>query len=378
MVDYNAFNAGMAASQAFANQRQQAAVSQMRDAFASGDRAGAQQIAQDQGGDVMAAFREEVAAADDNKRQFMARQFDTIGRVVNAMRDTRVEHRSAALQAAAPQLFQVGVQPEQLAEYDAMLSDPATSDAVLQVLSARVLDANSVFEAYQPRMQAENEVLSRYQGGELTQGPINPNATANRAIDQQNADSTRMNANSTAAGVQIDRDRLALDREKFEHDRENPESGQRPSAEQMRAGEFVSRMERANEAINQLEQSGVINPTARGRLRNMPVVGDTFRGDEFRAYDQAIDEFSLAILRRESGAAISAQERAEIARTYFPQPGDGPQTVEQKRQARIAVIEDMRRASNGAYATHFARPGNLPQQAQAEPSIEDLLNQYGG
>ena len=55
-------------------------------------------------------------------------------------------------------------------------------------------------------------------------------------------------------------------------------------------------------------------------------------------------------MRRESGAAISATEWEEEYKTFFPQPGDGPETIDEKRQARQVAQESM-----GAQAGHAPR-----------------------
>ena len=124
------------------------------------------------------------------------------------------------------------------------------------------------------------------------------------------------------------------------------------NAQQSAAAEFARRAIQANDIIGDISNSGEFDPTARARFRNLPVVGDTLRGDTARQWDQATEQFALSVLRRESGAAISPQERVEIQQTYFPQPGDGPETIRQKAIARQTVIEGMVQASQGAYE-HF-------------------------
>jgi hypothetical protein len=58
-----------------------------------------------------------------------------------------------------------------------------------------------------------------------------------------------------------------------------------------------------------------------------------------RLYVTAQLAFIAGILRKESGAAISAPEYLQYARIYFPQPGDDPDTVAYKRQLRQAEID---------------------------------------
>lgn len=54
---------------------------------------------------------------------------------------------------------------------------------------------------------------------------------------------------------------------------------------------------------------------------------------------QAQRSFINATLRQESGATISPSEFANAKRQYFPQPGDSPDVLEQKKANRERVIE---------------------------------------
>lgn len=63
---------------------------------------------------------------------------------------------------------------------------------------------------------------------------------------------------------------------------------------------------------------------------------------EFQMAKNAGDEFLQAILRKDTGAAITADEQALYGVTYLPQPGDTDQVMEYKRAARqraVAAIE---------------------------------------
>lgn len=63
---------------------------------------------------------------------------------------------------------------------------------------------------------------------------------------------------------------------------------------------------------------------------------------EFQMAQQAGLEFLQAILRKDTGAAITPAETEEYGKVYLPRPGDTPEVLEQKRQSRqraIAAIE---------------------------------------
>jgi hypothetical protein len=69
---------------------------------------------------------------------------------------------------------------------------------------------------------------------------------------------------------------------------------------------------------------------------------NALRSSMGQQYNQAIDEFALSVLRKESGAAISPSEHAQFAQTYFAQPGDSPQTIAEKQQARQRVLDGLK------------------------------------
>lgn len=89
------------------------------------------------------------------------------------------------------------------------------------------------------------------------------------------------------------------------------------------AGALTGRLERAAE----YDPTGI----ARG-----------FQSDEFQVAKNAGDEFLQAILRKDTGAAITEQEQALYGETYLPRPGDNEAVLRQKAEARqraIAAIE---------------------------------------
>jgi hypothetical protein len=49
-------------------------------------------------------------------------------------------------------------------------------------------------------------------------------------------------------------------------------------------------------------------------------------------------DFIASVLRKESGAAITASEYASENKRYFPQPGDKERVIAQKAQARRQVL----------------------------------------
>lgn len=71
---------------------------------------------------------------------------------------------------------------------------------------------------------------------------------------------------------------------------------------------------------------------------NVPY-GQYAQSEDYQKADQAAREFLAAILRKDTGAAVTDSEMANYGRTYIPQPGDKPGNLEQKRIARARAVK---------------------------------------
>ncbi len=82
---------------------------------------------------------------------------------------------------------------------------------------------------------------------------------------------------------------------------------------------------------------------------------------------QAQRDFINAVLRQESGASIAPSEFDNGVRQYFPQPGDKPSVLEQKRRNRETAIQGFKNiAGNAAYEA----PPMTPAKNQQPPKIQ--------
>jgi hypothetical protein len=77
---------------------------------------------------------------------------------------------------------------------------------------------------------------------------------------------------------------------------------------------------------------------------------------------QAQRNFINSILRRESGAVISDPEFSNARQQYFPQPGDSPEVIKQKRENRASAIRGLMREAGGSYKPPkgWEDPNSLP------------------
>lgn len=67
-------------------------------------------------------------------------------------------------------------------------------------------------------------------------------------------------------------------------------------------------------------------------------LGRGMQSDDYQVAEQAGLEFLQAILRKDTGAAITQDETESYGRTYLPQIGDSAAVLEAKRQARIRAV----------------------------------------
>lgn len=111
---------------------------------------------------------------------------------------------------------------------------------------------------------------------------------------------------------------------------------------QSNAAGFYSRMGNAQSVINDLEKEGT---DMYAFLLNQVPLANAFQSPEFQRYQRAKTDFITAVLRKESGAAIGQNEYTTEDQKYFPQVGDSPQVIADKRKAREIAIESMKTAA---------------------------------
>lgn len=90
---------------------------------------------------------------------------------------------------------------------------------------------------------------------------------------------------------------------------------------------------------------------------------------EWQQYQRGAREGIAAILRKDTGAAVTDEEWEWYFPMFYPQPGDGPEVTGQKKAAREAAAQGLRGSSGRAFDRMFpgydnrAPPGTKPQGA---------------
>ncbi|MDQ7262707.1 hypothetical protein NM680_12985 [Paracoccus sp. PS-1] len=102
---------------------------------------------------------------------------------------------------------------------------------------------------------------------------------------------------------------------------------------------------RAEGALASLEAADPTALTDRASIvaDQMPLgIGREIQSDQYQVARNASDEFLMAILRKDTGAAITSEERRDYGMVYLPQPGDGSAVLQQKAQARRRALEGLK------------------------------------
>jgi len=108
---------------------------------------------------------------------------------------------------------------------------------------------------------------------------------------------------------------------------------------QAKAQLFGTRMQEADKILADLQKGGQAFSTPGA---NVPFIGalvNTLNTEQGQMLDQAKRDFTNAVLRRESGAAIAPSEFDSADKQYFPQYGDSKKVIEQKARARQIAIQ---------------------------------------
>tara|TARA_X000001388_G_C2232297_1_gene123694 strand:- start:2711 stop:3310 length:600 start_codon:yes stop_codon:yes gene_type:complete len=117
---------------------------------------------------------------------------------------------------------------------------------------------------------------------------------------------------------------------------------------------FAVRMESALETLNRLEDAG-FNPVNLQdvMIDNLPFIPEFFEryflSPKYKQYQRAVIDFATAQLRQETGAVINESEIDWMYLTYFPQLGDDPVTLKNKREARDNAFIAMKGQAGKAY-----------------------------
>ena len=127
-----------------------------------------------------------------------------------------------------------------------------------------------------------------------------------------------------------------------------PPAPEKPLTEfQGKSTMFGTRAAQSHNILNSLEEN--VEPWKVAVSRTGGMLTNWALPEEAQKVEQAQRDFINAVLRQESGASIGSSEFDSAKRQYFPQPGDKPEVIAQKRANRDLVIKGFaRQAGPGA------------------------------
>lgn len=326
----------------------------------------------------MAAARQQKLQADKSAFELAKGRFDTYRRTLGVLADTPNLTKPMALQAAQDlvsqgiidqQMFDAGAaslsdDPAQLRlQLRQGLASQASPEQILTafgpkptVVDGRVVDLN-------PRSQTYGQTTVQRQPN-MAQDLLIPGANGQMVPNRQLIDTRTRLAQAGATTVSYG---APVEVELPDGTKAYVQPGNRPDAPaklltmpgtniplkpgkqgelnegQGKAVGFAARMMSADATINELAEKGrVVQTPGSAGTGVIGSVVNAFSPEDNQRLDQAKRNFINAVLRRESGAAIGADEFANADRQYFPQPGEGPEVVKQKAEARRMAIKAMR------------------------------------
>ena len=313
-----------------------------------------------QGGHVKAATALQAQMSNEEKERIanekgkwenVKTKVDILGRASGAVRSAPEADRARVYASERAGLIAWGFNPEELPEqYDPALvesgylrSIEAKEQATNEIkrLDAEEEKRNHDLVDARSKSNAELQAKTSTANAELQAKTSTDNSKRSAAVSREN--SIRA-ANTSAANAALKANAI--------------KDGKPPTtAERKELGFYL----RATEADSVLEagQEGMTKKSLAGQVR-YKYAPNVLQSEENQNYKQAQRSFTEARLRKESGAAIPPHEYEADAITYFPQPGDKPEHLEQKRRARRQIIRGMRLGAGRAMKEIGEEPGDMP------------------
>ena len=202
-------------------------------------------------------------------------------------------------------------------------NDPAAQYAAQQALA----ESNQA----QPDLQKAFSLVGNYQ--------TNPLDVQKQLLDLQ---ATRANIVQSYASAGASNASAAKTRAEMQM-LQNPSSntvsqvtGKPLTADERTAQGYAARSTNADQVISQLGSK--FTGIQYGFSSLMP---NQIKSPDQQKYEQAQRDFVNAVLRKESGAAISDSEFSSASKQYFPQAGDSPAVIAQKTANRAQTIKNL-------------------------------------
>jgi len=141
---------------------------------------------------------------------------------------------------------------------------------------------------------------------------------------------------------------------------------------------YATRAKQSDEQLKKMLQTGYDPTSIKTSLGGL--LPEAAKSGDIKQFENVKRNFVAAVLRKESGAAISPSEFAEADKLYFPQAGDTPEVLQQKAQARASAIGGLELSAGPALgAMQVQKPSGFlvqPQQKQSGPKVGQIEGGY--
>lgn len=155
-------------------------------------------------------------------------------------------------------------------------------------------------------------------------------------------------------------------------DRETKDITKPPTQAQLKVGGYADRLIQSNQTINAIGSQF----TGRGSIFSN-LLPSAFQSEDKQKFEQSKRNFINAVLRQESGAAISPTEFESAEKQYFPRPGDTQGVIQQKAANRQLVINNFVREAGSVVSPETIIAGVSVTSKPKAPLANRVANFFG-
>ena len=141
-------------------------------------------------------------------------------------------------------------------------------------------------------------------------------------------------------------------------------------AERLSLG-FAKRTENSDKMLSSLENNFIEGKDGFSPSQQFAYAPERFKSSNRKNYEAAQIDFIGAVLRKESGAAISDEEFERESKKYFPLPGDSPENIAYKQALRKQAINNLKTSANVKYV----RDNQTGETIEIDP-FGNILKRY--
>lgn len=158
-------------------------------------------------------------------------------------------------------------------------------------------------------------------------------------------------------------------------------NGKPPTQDQSQSATYAVRMKDSNDTITRLtDQFTKLGLLDQAKQANLPSWMNSAEGQQM---EQAQRDFVNAVLRKESGSAISSSEFDSAKKQYFPQPGDTADVLAQKAHSRKNALSGISNEAGPALSDEFRNNldrityASLDDYAKSNPTQINAIDKMG-